>query len=170
MLKKFIIILIIILFLSTTNYNKVSNKINKTASRNKIEYNYIEQKEKAIGTLIIEKIKINNNLYDIKSPNNNVDKNVTILYKDNNTIVLAAHSGTGKVSYFKNLNLLKTNDEVIININNRIDKYIVKDIWEEEKNGTINFKKDKKEQLILTTCSPNSNKKQLIVSCTKKEP
>lgn len=170
MVKKFIIVLIIVIFLSTTNYNKVSNKINKTVSRNKIKYNYIEQKEEAIGTIFIEKIKVNNKLYDIKDPNNNVDKNVTILYKDNNTIVLAAHSGTEKVSYFKNLNKLKANDEVIVNINNKIDRYIVEEIWEEEKNGTINFKKEEKEQLILTTCSPDNKKRQLIVSCTKKEP
>ena len=169
MVKKFVIILIVFLFLSSINYNKGSNKTSKTILQNKIVYNYIDQKEKPIGNLIIKKIKVNNSLYDIKNPNNNVDKNVTILYRDDNTIVLAAHSGTGKVAYFKSLNQLRANDEVIVNLNNKQYKYVVKDIWEEEKNGTINFKKDEREQLILTTCSPNNNKRQLVISCTKKE-
>ena len=167
--KKFIIILIVIIFLSSLKHNNISNKISKTISENRIEYNYIEKKEKPIGSIIIQKIKVNNYLYDIKSSNNNVDKNVTILYKNNHIMVLAAHSGNDKISYFKNLNQLKTNDKIIINLNNKKHEYIVENIWEEEKNGTIEFEEKQRKQLILTTCSPTNKKKQLIISCTEKE-
>lgn len=167
--KKLTIAIIIILFSGLMNYNMPSNKIKKRISRAKIGYNYIEKKEKPIGNIIIPKIKVNNDLYDIKSPNNDVDKNVALLYKNNHIIVLAAHSGTGKAAYFKNLNQLNINDEIIINLDNNKNKYIVKNIWEEEKNGTINFKEEYDNQLVLTTCSPTNKKKQLIVSCIIKE-
>ena len=54
-------------------------------------------------------------------------------------------------------------------MNNKQYIYIVKDIWEEPKNGYINVNKENKKQLILTTCSPTNSKKQLIVNCIEKE-
>ena len=143
----------------------------KTNIINKININ----NEKPIGKIIINKIKINNNLYDINSKKNNIEENVTIL-KDsilppskNSIIFIAAHSGNGKKAYFKNLNKLKEKDNIIITYKNKNYNYIVNEIWESKKNGYINIQKEETNQLILTTCSPNHKEKQLIINCIEKE-
>ena len=53
--------------------------------------------------------------------------------------------------------------------NSRTSKYIVKEYWEQKKNGYIDISKEEQDQLILTTCSPNHQGYQLIVNSIKKE-
>ena len=130
-------------------------------------FNTVE--ERPIGTLTINKIKLNTDLYDINSPRNNIEEHVTILKDDNDLIILAAHSGTGKIAYFEELDNLQENDEIILKYKNDISTYYVKNYWEEEKTGYININKEDTKQLILTTCSPNKPGYQLIINCIKKE-
>ena len=87
----------------------------------------------------------------------------------NDTLILAAHSGTGRKAYFNNLDKLKKNDLIDIELNNKKYTYIVKDIWETKKNGSITFPKMNKKQLILTTCSKRKNNYQLVINCIIKE-
>ena len=123
----------------------------------------------------INKINLKEKLYNINSKENNIEQNITILKesilpdKDNSIMFIAAHSGIGKIAYFEELDELKPNDEIILNINNKTYKYIVKEYWEEKKNGYINVNKESKKQLILTTCSPNKDNYQLIINCIEKE-
>ena len=123
----------------------------------------------------INKINLKEKLYNINSKENNIEQNITILKesilpdKDNSIMFIAAHSGIGKIAYFEELDELKPNDEIILNINNKTYKYIVKEYWEEKKNGYINDNKESKKQLILTTCSPNKDNYQLIINCIEKE-
>lgn len=49
-------------------------------------------------------------------------------------IILAAHSGNGKLAYFNRLNELKENDKVRLSINNKELVYKVKKIEEQDKN------------------------------------
>lgn len=148
----------------TSNKEKIS-----TGNKLKIKHNDV------IGKLIIRKLNINNDLFKINSTNNNVNKNITILQKsieptnENSIMFIAAHSGTGKLAFFKNLNKLEENDEIILIYKNIKYIYIVKNIFEEEKNGYINITKELKKQLILTTCSQTNNDKQLIVNSIIKE-
>lgn len=99
-----------------------------------------------------------------------MDNNITILKESNypQLIILAAHSGTGKIAYFEELNKLEINDEIQITYNKETSIYKVIKIWEEQKNGKIHIE-NKEKQLILTTCSPNHKNYQLIISCIKKE-
>ena len=133
------------------------------------------EKDDSIGKIIINKINVNNKIYDINNSKNNVDENVTILEgsiepSNNNSIMfIAAHSGTGNIAYFKDLDKLEKNDEVILIYKNINYKYKVTDKWETNKDGDIEVTKSNEKQLILTTCSPNNSKKQLIVNCTLKE-
>lgn len=140
----------------------------------KLKFNIIN-KEQPIGTLSINKINLKEDLYDINSIENNVDKHVTILKEsifpdnDNSIMFIAAHSGTGKIAYFNDLDKLEVNDQVNLIINHNKYTYLVKDKWEDIKDGYININKDREKQLILTTCSTRNSNYQLIVNCIEKE-
>lgn len=170
-------ITIVILTIISTFTTKTTNIIKNNVKNINSSYNYIkiDKKEDIIGKIKINKLKIDSNLYDIDSPNNNVDKNITILKEssypntENGTLIIAAHSGNGSKAYFKDLDKLTYNDEINITYKNKSYTYTVKNIWEQNKNGYINLYKEKTNQLILTTCSPNKENKQLIINCILKE-
>lgn len=141
--------------------------------------NYIEKQQAEsdnnIGTLKIDKINLNNKIYDINSDKNNVDLNVTILKgsieptEENSVMFIAAHSGYGDKAYFRNLDKLNINDEIQLEYKNIKYKYIVIDKWEEKKDGDIEVNKTKEKQLVLTTCSTKDKNKQLVINCIEKE-
>ena len=166
MLKKVFLLFIISLCINKINYNKEVSSNNIIIEK---DNNYIYAK------LIIDKIGINKNLYEIDNPNNNIEKNITILKesimpdKKNSIVFIAAHSGTGEIAFFEELDKLEENDEVILIYNNKKYIYKVLNIWEENKNGYINVNKEKENQLILTTCSPHKENYQLIINCIEKE-
>lgn len=183
---KFILILIIYLFCCITIYNsnpqkniEINNQeiIPNTIPTTKINNIKIKEKitiEQPIGYLIINKINLNKPLYKISSPKNNIEENVTILKESikpneqNSIFFLAAHSGTGNIAFFNELDKLSINDEIILIYENIKYIYQVKDIWETTKDGNIEIIKEDKNQLILTTCSKTSQSKQLIINCIKK--
>lgn len=158
-MRKYLLLIIIGTFLSLTITNDTT---------------HIKRKEE-IGYIIIPKINLKRPLYPINSKENTIEKSIAILKEsimpnDNNSIlILAAHSGTGKIAYFEQLDQLTINDEIIIKYHNKNYIYQVKDIWEEKKNGFININKELKKQLVLTTCSPKKNNTQLIINCIIKE-
>lgn len=177
MLKKslLIIALTFILFSLTTilKIDKSKKITNKYA--NNFFQSFYKKNDNSIGYIEINQINLKEKLYKINSTDNNVDKNITILKESilppnkNDIIYIAAHSGTGPTAYFKNLNYLKKNDEIIIYLYNNKYTYIVKKIWNETKTGYIHITKDDNTSLILTTCNPHNEKLQLVLSCTKKE-
>ena len=76
------------------------------------EYNnYIfdEPTDEYIGTLIIDKINLNRGFYSINSKYNNVDHNIMVVETSNmpnitnGNLILASHSGSSSISFFKNL-------------------------------------------------------------------
>ena len=173
MLKKILIILIvIIIILINLSIIKIDNNKEKIYINKPI---FINDNDNSIGYLKIDKINLNEKLYNINSKENNIEKNITILKesifpdKENSIIFIAAHSGVGKIAYFEKLDELNINDEVTLIINKKTYKYVVKEYWEEKKNGYINVNKDNKKQLILTTCSPNKKNYQLVINCIEKE-
>ncbi|MBQ2639723.1 MAG: sortase [Bacilli bacterium] len=168
-----IIILIIYLVICNVIYtNNKTSIVSKSLLINGLTPKY---KEKPIGKIIINKININNDLYSINSKHNNVDENVTILdgsiepSNTNSIMFIAAHSGDDDISYFKYLDKLHINDNIILIYKNIKYVYIVTNIWEQDKNGYININKDYNKQLVLTTCSPIHDNKQLIINSKLKE-
>jgi len=165
---------IILFYFSIIKISEAPSTLNPVKNF-KIIYNKKEENDNIIGYIKIDKLNINEKLYKINSSENNVDKHVTILKesvlpdKENSIVFIAAHSGTGDIAYFKDLDKLKIRDNIILNINKKNYTYTVKEMWEDPKNGYININKEKEKQLILTTCSPNNSKKQLIVNCIEKE-
>ena len=123
-----------------------------------------------IGYLKIDKINLFQPLLKKESVHNNIEENVTIL-KDsimptekNSIVFLAAHSGSGSIAFFKDLNKLEVGDIIELKYKNQIYHYQINNIWEERKNGYIHVNKTKLKQLILTTCSPEKENKQLIIN------
>lgn len=110
---------------------------------------------KCQNILIIPKINLN------KCMNiNDVNKDIAILY-DSNTVVLASHSGNANNAYFKNLYKLKVNDEVIFYHQNKKNVYKVTEIKTKLKKDKLSFE-NKKNQLILVTCSYTKKDEQLV--------
>lgn len=179
MLKKISKILFILIFFLLSCYiiyNKENNNLETLSENFKVKYNIqIKEilKDDSIGKLSINRINREFKLYD--NEKNNVEENVTILdgsiepKEDDSIMFIAAHSGTGKIAYFNDLDKLKVDDEVVLYYKGIKYTYVVKDIWETEKDGDIEVFKDEKKQLILTTCSKKNNNKQLIINCTIKE-
>ncbi len=172
MWKKFIIltfylIVCIIIYKENTPSINVETKIKSNPNTPNIK------EEKPIGKIIIKKINLYEEIYSINSSNNTIEKHVTILNNsidpsiENSIMFLAAHSGTGKIAYFNRLNELNIKDLIILEYNNITYHYIVDNIWEQKKDGTISVPKEDKNQLILTTCSPNKKNMQLIISLSR---
>ena len=184
----FITITIIIILLNTTltidsqnkiisiDINNINNNYNKKEIKKANNINTNNNNiELPIGKLIIKKININNNLYDINSKLNDIKYNIMINKssilpdKDNSIMILQAHSGNSNISYFNRLNELEKNDEINLIINNINYKYIVYKKYEENKDYTIEYNQINNEKLlILTTCSTNDKTKQLIIYTKQK--
>ena len=126
-----------------------------------------EENDEIIGTLTIDKLNLSKNIYNINSSHNNVEENVTILNDDINLIVLAAHSGPGYIAFFDDLEKLELNDTINLTYNNKNLVYIVTNIEEQTKDGTIEINKTNKQRLILTTCSKKDKNKQLVITSKK---
>lgn len=135
----------------------------------------IPLKEDIIGNIIIEKINLNKVLYPIDDSRNNIEENVTILKESkspeekNTAIFLAAHSGTGEIAFFNDLNKLNINDEIKLNYNSKNYTYIIEEIYDLDKTGEIIVENKNTNQLILTTCSTTNSKKQLVINSIIKE-
>ncbi len=184
MAKKIIKLSIILgfyLFLCQKIYiqNKYPTKQNKNQEIKEIKQikkeNIETNPQKEIGLLIIKKINLIQKLYPINSQENNIEKHITILKdskepsEENSIFILAAHSGTGPLAYFKDLNQLEKQDEIILTYQNITYTYNVQNILESNQNGYIRIPEKNKKQLILTTCSPTKEKMQLTIYCTEKE-
>ena len=85
--------------------------------------------------------------------------------KEKGNVILAGHSGNSSVSYFRKLNKLENNDEVIISYNGKDYVSRMVNSYEIEKNGYAHILRNaEKTTLTLITCKHNTNK-QLIVMC-----
>ncbi len=137
---------------SIINENKIKNSVN------------IKKNHEIIGILKIDKINLNNNIYTITSTHNNIEENVTILNDQEELIVLAAHSGPGKIAYFNDLDKLEINDTINLKYKKENLIYKVIKIEEQIKDGTIEINKTNNKRLILTTCSKKDKNMQLVIT------
>ena len=130
-----------------------------------------KEKINYIAILKIPKIKLVRGLVDRNSYLNNIKYNVEIL-KDssmpdevNGNVILAAHSGNARISYFRNLDKLKLDDEISIEYKSKTYKYKIVDIYLIEKTGTAEIIRNKdKSTLTLITCKHNTNKQIIVIA------
>lgn len=126
---------------------------------------------KYIAVLEIPKINLKKGLVSPNSNLNNVNKNIQILTTSNmpdqkeKNLILAAHSGSSKVSFFKNINKLVLNDYIYVYYQNIKYYYKIIRKYEVEKTGKISIEnKNKQTLLTLTTCSYKKNKQLIIIA------
>lgn len=148
-----------------SNDETTNEEVNEEPKESDTSKNY----EPYLAVLKIPKINLERGFYDKTSSLNNVDYNILFHsnsdYPDklNGNVILASHSGTSSISYFKNLYKLELGDEAQINYKNTTYTYKVVNIYKEEKDGTIAIYRNKeKSTLTLITCTKNDNTKQTI--------
>lgn len=128
-----------------------------------ISYNYV-------GVLEIPKINLRKGFTSIDDKNNDVNKNIEVLKESDmpnvvgGNLIIAGHSGTGRIAYFNNINKLTNKDVINIYYNNKKYIYEVVYKYEIDKKGIMNIRKDKnKTTLTLITCSTSNEKKQIVI-------
>lgn len=124
-----------------------------------------------IGVLEIPKLGLRRGLVDVNSRYNNVRYNVQILKEstmpdvEKGNLILAAHSGNTRVSFFNTLKNLSLDDKVNIYYDNKKYTYKMVKSYEIEKTGYANIVRDKsKTTLTLITCKTGTNY-QLVIIC-----
>lgn len=123
-----------------------------------------------IAVLEIPKINLKRGLSQDKYYNN-VNRNIEILKGSTmpniskGNFILAGHSGSGRVAYFRNLNKLTIGDISYIYYGGIKYTYKVNNIYDVEKTGTATITRDlNKTTLTMITCRHNTNKQIVIIS------
>lgn len=149
---------------------KINNEVEQLKEPEKEEVKE-HKKIEYIAVLKIPKINLERGLVVPNSYLNNVDYNIQILKNSAmpdqrfGNVILAAHSGNARISYFRNLDKLDINDNVSISYKGKIYSYKVVNIYDIEKNGKAQIIRNKNvSTLTLVTCRHNTNK-QMIVIC-----
>lgn len=122
-----------------------------------------------IGYLSIPKINLTKGFMDIRSPENDLEKNILVIegstYPDveKGNLILAGHSGTGWKAFFNDLYKLSTNDLVYVTYKEKKYTYQIKNIYKQDKVGTVAiYRNYDKTTLTLITCTNNDSKTQTI--------
>lgn len=121
------------------------------------------------GRLEIPKISLKKGFFNLDSPYNNVNQNVTVLKTssmpdvETGNLILAAHSGDALISYFRYLYKLQVGDLAYVFYNNKRYEYQIVKIYNQEKNGTVAIYRDgHKTTLTLITCTYQSDTLQTV--------
>ena len=137
-------------------------KIEEVEEQTKVNY---------IAILKIPKIKLERGLVEPSSYLNNVKYNLqwidgsSMPDQVNGNVIIAGHSGSARVSYFRKLDQLVIGDSVSIDYKNKTYNYKVVDIYDIEKTGTAEIiKNNNTTTLSLITCRHNTNK-QIVIIC-----
>lgn len=128
------------------------------------------KEEDVLLTLQIPSIGLEEDVYNINSEFNQVQYHVQILMDSNlekNLFFLAAHSGSGKASYFNQLIHMKVGDVVWIYYQEKLLCFQVEEIFYISKKGYFEIPlADSYNKLFLITCSLDYPDKQLSVKAS----
>ena len=143
--------------------DKITSDEVEKEKKPKVKYNYI-------AVLKIPKINLEKGLVEKNSKYNNINYGVQILKESdspdviNGNVILAAHSGTANISYFRNLDKLDLGDDAIIYYQGNTYNYKVVKKYDADKTGKINIKRDRNTStLTLITCRHNTDKQIVII-------
>lgn len=150
-----------------SEYYEINEEVKSISEDEKTKENNPETKEyeNYIAILKIPKIGLTKGIYAKESYMNNVNRSIQIIKKsdypdvDKGNFILAAHSGTARISYFKNLSKLSKDDKALIDYNGKTYTYKLVKSYDLEKTGRIKITRNNdKSTLTLTTCRDKTNK------------
>ena len=157
-----------------SDYYEIQNEVMSISEDKNNEKSQKEEQnidENYIAILKIPKINLTKGIYSKESYMNNVNRSIQIIEKSDDpdvvggNFILAAHSGTARISYFRNLSKLSVEDKLSINYNGKTYNYKVANIYSVEKTGKVEIKRNNsKTTLTLITCDDKTNK-QIVVVC-----
>lgn len=123
-----------------------------------------------IAVLKIPKINLERGLVDPNNYLNNVDYNLEFIKgtsmpdEEKGNVIIAGHSGTARISYFRNLDKLVLDDKIELLYKNITYVYKVVDIYDIEKTGKAKIIRDiNKNTITLITCRYGTNKQIIII-------
>ena len=122
-----------------------------------------------IGYLIIPKINLTKGFLDVRSTENDVEKNILVVEgsnypdTDRGNLILAGHSGTGWKAFFNELYQLQVNDTAYVTYKGKKYVYRITNIYKQPKTGKLAIYRDyDKTTLTLITCTNNDSGTQTI--------
>lgn len=131
----------------------INNKID-TITEEKYQYNSI---------LEIPSINLKRGILDINNKYNKAKYNIELVKEEDSIIVLAAHNGTNRNSYFGNLNTIELGDEINYYRDGHLYKYIYSESYDIKKNGYADiYRNEDIQSIILITCKDNTDDAQTV--------
>ena len=128
-----------------------------------------EVTDEYIGYLTIPKINLTKGFLDIRSGENDVDKNLLVVSGSNypdvdkGNFIIAGHSGTGWNSFFNDLYKLNEGDTAYITYKGKKYIYTIVNIYTQPKIGKLAIYRDySKTTLSLITCTNNDSTTQTV--------
>lgn len=133
------------------------------------EQKQVVQKLDYKAILEIPKINLKNGLVETTKNFDSINYAISIdknsnYPNENGNFILYAHSGSSRIAFFKNLNKVDINDNVIVYYEGIKYTYQITNKYEIEKNGKLKvFKYEGKKLITLLTCISNTNKQVVLI-------
>lgn len=146
---------------------KYVERIIETYIQNESDYKSIASD--VLGILEIPSISLKKFFYKIDSLKNDVNKNIYVLpvsiFPDQmySNVLLASHSGYGKIAFFHHLEKLRVGDFAYLYYQEQKYTYKLSFMYQEIKDGTITLHQEsEKKYLTLITCNQKQKNLQNI--------
>lgn len=141
---------------------EITNKSEEQEEKEAKEVNYT-------FVLEIPSISLKKGFYGLGIYSNTVSQNIQMLNKSdypdviNGNVMLAAHRGNSRVSFFNKLDKTNDGDKVYLYYNGVKYEYILSIRYDINKTGTAKIVRDNnKNTITLITCKKNTNDKQVV--------
>ena len=150
----------------------IDNEIDKADKTSSVEEKQEKSKSKLeyVAVLKIPKIKLEKGIVGKNSKYNSVDYGIEVLDSsdapdvEKGNVILCAHAGNSKVSYFRELDLLKVGDVVMLIYRGKTYQYEIVDIYSIKKTGTAPLRRDRdKSTITLITCIHNTDRQIVLI-------
>lgn len=158
-------------FMNNQNDNLNSEDISLESNSSEVITNVQNETPDYIAVIEIPKINLKKGIYPKDSYLNSINYGIEILKEaeypenPNSNFILASHSGSSYISYFKDLDKISIEDEIFIFYKKVQYKYRVVNKYEVDKTGKASIVRNlDKRTLTLITCKKNYDK-QIIFIC-----
>lgn len=156
-----------------SNTEKVLNYYQESSHKKVVDK---KSEEDYLGILHIPSINLTRGFYKQTSSLNNVNKNIYYVKESipleysSSMLILAAHRGNSKVSFFNDLDKLNLGSTIYLDYKGKRYTYILSNKYDELKDGYLNIiRKKNKDSLVLITCNKSKKKYQTIYVSYRKE-